>query len=680
MRGDGVDRRPLAAAAAAALVAVLLVSAAAPAPARASVVSSITGGISSAIGSVTGGGIAQLAVSAFQAIIKALFAPVAKFITDDLIAWLVAVPNLTQGRVHSLELTVAAMAGGLLLALATFSIIRFWLAGLVGSGGDAGLEGLIRTVAAAFAVGLWPTVFGKAIWLTNLGTSALMGSGTVVHNTSHLLAAGLGANLVGGPIGLFVGIAMAVAASLLLLGLLMLKIVLGISTTLVYVGMPLALVAWPVVPWVARLAMRAFAVCLVAPVLWALCFATASAVGLKAATFNASGLADTLLQPLVAIVLLYVMLRVPTHLARVAMLGAAPLGGGFVSRAVSYATGSQIRDTMRQNLSSWGSTREQQQDTESPTGTRLRDAATIAGAAASGGTAAGATAAAGATRAVPGATAAASTPTPATGAATTSAGTRSSASSSRAYTPPPSAQARAAGQPLRTGLQTPSFIGREQDFADEMFHAKYRERTDPVSVGDGRAALASLPENTRRGVGQLVSEHGSGARAHLAYQALGEWTPEVREALRTLAAATPEVRSQAISETEHDRSNISGQSKTADGPGAGDVRDAPASAPEEAPAASDSSPGNAAGIDVGAGDSSGDLGSVWLKEEEGQRSTREPSDSPPSRSAQPSPPPDRPAGGGGSGRGDAPPLGSREQPAVEPPRLPPPREPRDPNP
>jgi hypothetical protein len=55
----------------------------------------------------------------------------------------------------------------------------------------------------------------------------------------------------------------------------------------------------------------------------------------------------------VAIVLLYVMVKLPVHLARVAMLGAAPLGGGLVSRAVSYAAGSQVRDAARQHMPSW---------------------------------------------------------------------------------------------------------------------------------------------------------------------------------------------------------------------------------------------------------------------------------------------------------------------------------------
>ena len=61
--------------------------------------------------------------------------------------------------------------------------------------------------------------------------------------------------------------------------------------------------------------------------------------------------------------------------------------------------------------------------------------------------------------------------------------------------------------------------------------------------------MQSLPADTQRGIGQLVSEHGAGAREHLAYQALGDWSPQEREALRTLAAASPEIRAQALSDT-----------------------------------------------------------------------------------------------------------------------------------
>ena len=116
--------------------------------------------------------------------------------------------------------------------------------------------------------------------LTNLFTSSLMGSTAVVDQTARLLAAGLGAGVALSftPIGLFCNIAMAVAASLLFLGLLPPKVVVSASTSLVFVGMPLAAaVARPVVPWVARAAMRAFAVCLLVPALWALRFRRAAA-------------------------------------------------------------------------------------------------------------------------------------------------------------------------------------------------------------------------------------------------------------------------------------------------------------------------------------------------------------------------------------------------------------------
>ena len=108
--------------------------------------------------------------------------------------------------------------------------------------------------------------------------------------------------------------------------------------------------------------------------------------------------------------------------------------------------------------------------------------------------------------------------------------------SGRSYTPPPTAQANTAGQPLQNGLQTPSFAGREQDFQNETFEAQYRAQTDPVSAEQATAALQSLPQSTQRAVGQLVSDHGEGAREHLAYQARCQPGSRPRSA-RSAAAA-----------------------------------------------------------------------------------------------------------------------------------------------
>jgi hypothetical protein len=616
------DHGPLLTVGVVVLVVVMLVSAVAPSGAQArgilgtgiaipNPLTLIGNGVGSLLGGL-GGDIAKLAVGAFDAIIKALFAPIAKFITTQLIGWLITVPNFTQGNVAQVEQTVEAMGGGLLGAVATISIIRYWVAGFAG-GGDSGfsaLEGLARTVGAALFLAAWPWLFSTAVHLTNLFTGSLMGSGAVVHSVAHLLAAGLGAGIALNftPIGLFLNIAMAVAASLLFLGLLLVKIVVSISTILVFVGMPLAAVIWPVVPWVARLAMRAFAVCLIVPVAWGLCFAGSAAVSLNAISFNAGTVMNTLLQPLVAIVLLYVLVKLPMHLARVAMLGAAPLGGGFASRAVSYAAGSQIRDTARQHLPSWaGGQSAQTPQGESRAGGRLRNAATLAGAAATGGTRAA------------------------------SAG---SACNGRAYSPPPAAQSSASGQGLQSGLQTPSFAGREQDFANEKFEAQFRERTNPVSAEQAKAVLASLPEDTQRATGQLVADHGAGAREHLAYQAMGEWSPQQRESLRTLAAASPDVRAQAVDEALADTNHSSGDA-SGDVLGASDISDGAPDMPEAhtQPGWSD--------VDTAGG--------------------------PPSRGTPSGPPADRPAGetGASAGRPSAPP-GESHPPA--------PREPRGPNP
>ena len=92
-------------------------------------------------------------------------------------------------------------------------------------------------------------------------------------------------------------------------------------------------------------------------------------------------------------------------------------------------------------------------------------------------------------------------------------------------------------------MSTPAF--RKDDHDAEMFEAQFRQRANPVSAEQAKGALLSLPQATQAGVANLVADHGAGAREHLAYQATGDWTASEREALRTLAAATPHVRAEA---------------------------------------------------------------------------------------------------------------------------------------
>jgi hypothetical protein len=540
-----------------------MVSAVAPTPAQAWILGlpspgQVISGLLGGIGSVIGGTVGKLAVTAFDAIIHALFAPIAHFINTQLIGWLVAVPDYAPAGSHvaATEHTVLAMAGAALGAVATISIARFWLAGLAGSGGSA-LEGLARTVGAALLLPIWPWMFHAAVALANDASTGLLGSGSVTKSSANLLAVGVGAGVGLGflGVGLFVSIVMAVVASILFLGLLMMKVVLAISTVLVFIGMPIAIVLSPVVPWISRVLVRAFAVCLAVPFVWAVCFA-ASAAMLNDGLFlkGSSGFFNALLEPLAAIALLWVMLLLPTRLAQMAMLGASSVRGGFMSRAVSYAAGSQARDVARQHLPGWAggasSSDQRSRATDSRLGTRLSAESVLAASKAAG---AGAGVAAGAGAGAVGAGVAGGGRNGAHGGSNGSgepgAGLLQRVrdrANARAYSPPPLASSQDA-MVASGGLQRPSW--RQDHFDAEMLEASLREQRQPVSGEQARHAVDALPVSTQGAVQSLVADHGPRARQHLAYQALGEWTPDQREAIRTLAAASPEVRAQAFADS-----------------------------------------------------------------------------------------------------------------------------------
>ena len=517
-------------------------------------------GVLGPLGQAVGGTAASLAVRAFTAIIHALFAPIAHFINTQLLGWLVAVPDYASPGSHvaAIEHTVLAMAGAALGAVATISIARYWAAGLAGNGASA-LEGLAGTVGAALLLPLWPWIFHTAVALANEASTGLLGSGSVTKESANLLALGLGAGVglgVAG-LGLFVSIVMAVVASVLFLGLLLMKVALAISTVLVFVGMPIAIVLSPVMAWIPRVLARAFLVCLSVPLVWAVCFAASGAL-LDDGLFlqGSPGFFNALLEPLVAIALLWLLLLLPTRLAQMAMLGAGAISGGFMSRAVSYAAGSQLRDVARQHMPGWAggqaSTAQSPKETDSRLGTRLRAETALSASKATG--AAAATAATGV--AAVGAASMArrgGTNGGASGAANGSVerqagwlGRVRGSGNPRAYSPPPLAGS-AGGLSAESGLQRPSW--RQEDFDAEILEAGLREQHQPVSGEQATQAREMLSPTTQKAVGQLVADHGPRARQHLAYQALGEWAPQERQAIRTLAAATPEVRAQAFGDT-----------------------------------------------------------------------------------------------------------------------------------
>ena len=564
------------------LLAVFLLSAVEPAPAQAWILGlpspgQVISGLLGGIGSVIGGTVGKLAVTAFDAIIHALFAPIAHFINTQLIGWLVAVPDYAPAGSHvaATERTVLAMGGAALGAVATISIARFWAAGLAGSGASA-LEGLARTIGAALLLPIWPWIFHTAVGLANDASTGLLGSGSVTKSSANLLAVGVGAGVGLGflGVGLFVSIVMAVLASILFLGLLMMKVVLAISTVLIFIAMPAAIVLSPVVPWISRVLARAFAVCLAIPFAWAVCFAASGAMlndGLLLK--GSSGFFDALLEPLAAIALLWMMLWLPGRLAQMAMLGAHSVRGGFISRAASYAAGSQMRDTARQHLPGWAGGKAagdpRSGGADSRLGARLSAESVLAASkAAGGGAAAAAAAGAGGVAASKSATSMGRNGNRGApgGSGESGAGWMGRVLGGRnglSYSPPPLAGSQDAVA-ASGGLQRPSW--RQDHFDAEMLEASLREQRQPVTPEQARQAADALPDSTRAAVQTLAADHGPRTRQHLAYQALGEWTPGQREALRTLAAASPEVRAQAFAEGDGSKSGFGAPADPAPAP------------------------------------------------------------------------------------------------------------------
>ena len=298
---------------------------------------------------------------------------------------------------------------------------------------------------------------------------------------------------------------------------------------------------------------------------------------------------DALLEPLAAIALLWMMLWLPSRLAQMAMLGAGSVRGGFVSRAVSYAAGSQMRDASRQYLPGWAGGHSGRNDqragaADSRQGARLSAESVLAASkAASAGVSPAGVASVAATAASVSTTARSSNGESDGSGASGSGWLRRARAGggARAYSPPPLASNQSAVA-ASGGLQRPSW--RQDHFDSELLEASLREQRQPVSSERARQALDALPAATQGAVRSLVADHGPRARQHLAYQALGEWTPDEREALRTLAAASPEVRAQAFADGS---GSTSGFGETADpkpsppGPGA-----------QTHPSASDGAAGN----------------------------------------------------------------------------------------
>jgi hypothetical protein len=321
----------------------------------------------------------------FERVMSGLFGRIQGEITQALAAWLVAIPNFdpsaqqeyvagpAKSNIDAARQATSMLALGGLGAVMTLSVVRYWLSGLSmrGSGGIEAFEGFSRTLLAVGMILLWPDAFRLFVALTNSATHALLNWPEVKDAVSGLwgwtTALTAGSFALSAPVAVIITIIVFVAFALLLLGLVLMKIMITAGTAVIYVLMPVALVLWPLpeTAWVARVVGRAFVVCLLIPLTWAVIFITFAALGADFFTLRGQGgvLERVIVTPLVAIAMLGLSITVPKALGKSALLGAVNSTGGsagvgaagFFGRMASSVAARRADSVLAQRVpASWG--------------------------------------------------------------------------------------------------------------------------------------------------------------------------------------------------------------------------------------------------------------------------------------------------------------------------------------
>jgi len=270
-------------------------------------------------------------VEGFVKILQAIFGGIEAHLIAGVINALLTIPNFDTGHVATLESTTVAIAAGMLSAVLSLSILRYYLAGLTdsGSGGFEALQGLSRLAGAVGFIILWRGLFNTVVEIPRLFNEALLGGGSVQHNVALLfdaaLVVGSGAFALNAGIGLIFVIVIGFIAALVFIALLWMKVLLSVLLMFLYVSMPLAVVVWPIpeLSWLAASAMKTLFVALIVPCVWAILFALAAAINADVLTWVPTHtVIDTVIvRPLAGITLMILCLTIPRFLVRTAMIG-----------------------------------------------------------------------------------------------------------------------------------------------------------------------------------------------------------------------------------------------------------------------------------------------------------------------------------------------------------------------
>lgn len=290
---------------------------------------------------------AEAVLSALLKVLQAIFGGVEAKLITGVINGLLTIPNFDSGHVAGLEHTTVAISAGMLSAVLTLSILRYYIAGLTdsGSGGFEALQGLVRVTGAVGFIILWPGIFSELTAIPSAFNHALLGSTSVQHNVALLfdaaLTLGTGAFAIDTGLGLIFVILIGFISAIVFLALLWMKVLLSVMLMFLYVSMPLCSVLWPVpeLSWLAVSAMKALSVAVMVPSVWAILFSLSSAVNADVLTFAPShSVIDTvIIRPLAGITLMLLCITIPRFLMRTAMIGPQGQPGGWrVWRTVTF--------------------------------------------------------------------------------------------------------------------------------------------------------------------------------------------------------------------------------------------------------------------------------------------------------------------------------------------------------
>jgi hypothetical protein len=338
---DRVLGRPVHLAVACALVLVVAGSLAAPAPATA-----LPNPLDILPNNLPSLDPTQWVVDGFKAILRFIFGDQLDELGRHLVNLLLSLPLLTDQakfpELNNYRDYVTGGAWGILGLSFVVASLRYWLSSYSGSGAYEALTGFGRTAGAIALLLVFPIAFDQVARAVNVFTSALVDNPIVGDGLGKGLVGTLStAPLAGGGIAMLIGIAAIIMALILLV----VKVIVTALLAVLFVASPLAIALWPIeeLAWGLRSLLQAMVGLLIFPILWAVCFGTFAVLSTDSLFPGDNGdVINSVLAPLITLAALVIAFRLPFAVLSQAMKAGISPGinrGVSVVRNVEYVRG-----------------------------------------------------------------------------------------------------------------------------------------------------------------------------------------------------------------------------------------------------------------------------------------------------------------------------------------------------